>query len=276
MARKPPPRRPSASHDTSPSRNRWAGKEKPDWLSRALARAGVFPLAEAEDAIRAGRVTINGRVMRSPLAPVPEGAVLRVDGAEIRREVETRVLAFHKPADLLTSTVSQHRTGTVYEVLLPQLPDELSRYTWHAIGRLDRGTTGLLLFTNDEKLVAHATSPGTHLPKRYVATVQGTADEEKVEPLRRGITLDDGPARPAKVKIRDAHTVEITLTEGRHHQVKRMLGAVGLPARALHREAVGGVELDIPEGTFRLLSPEEISQGLRYSGRDGAATRPAG
>ena len=265
MARKPPPRRPPTSRSNPPSQSRWEGKAKPDWLSRALARAGVLPLPEAEEAIRAGRVTINGRVAREPLAPVPEGAVLRVDGAEIRREVETRVLAFHKPADLLTSTVSQHRTGTVYEVLLPQLPDELARYTWHAIGRLDRGTTGLLLFTNDEKLVAHATSPETHLPKRYVATVQGTADEEKVEPLRKGLVLEDGPTRPAKVKLRDAHTVEISITEGRHHQVKRMLGAVGLPVRALHREAVGGVQLDVPEGTFRELTPEEISEGLRYT-----------
>ncbi|WP_224247759.1 pseudouridine synthase [Hyalangium gracile] len=268
MARKPPPRRPSASHDKPPSRSRWEGKAKPDWLSRALARAGVFPLAEAEDAIRAGRVSINGRVAKQPLAPVPEGAVLRVDGVEVQREVETRVLAFHKPADVLTSTVSQHRTGTVYEVLLPQLPDELSRYTWHAIGRLDRGTTGLLLFTNDEKLVAHATSPETHLPKRYVATVQGTADEEKLEPLRRGVMLEDGPTRPAKVKLRDAHTVEVSVTEGRHHQVKRMLGAVGLPVKALHREAVGDVLLDVPEGTFRELTPEEISHGLRYSGQN--------
>ncbi len=265
MPRKPPPRRPAGSQSKPPSRSRWEGKAKPDWLSRALARAGVFPLPEAEEAIRAGRVTINGRVAREPLAPVPEGAVLRVDGTEIPREVETRVLAFHKPADLLTSTVSQHRTGTVYEVLLPQLPDELARYTWHAIGRLDRGTTGLLLFSNDEKLVAHATSPETHLPKRYVATVQGTADEEKVEPLRRGMTLEDGPTRPAKVKIRDAHTVEISITEGRHHQVKRMLGAVGLPVRALHREAVGGLQLDVPEGAFRELTPEEISEGLRYT-----------
>lgn len=265
MARKPPPRRSSASQDKPPSRSRWEGKAKPDWLSRALARAGVFPLAEAEEAIRAGRVTLNGRVVKQPLAPVPEGTIIRVDGAEIQREVETRVLAFHKPADLLTSTVSQHRTGTVYEVLLPQFPDDLSRYTWHAIGRLDRGTTGLLLFTNDEKLVAHATSPESHLPKRYVATVQGTADEEKIEPLRKGVMLEDGPTRPAKVKLRDEHTVEVTVTEGRHHQVKRMLGAAGLPVRALHREAVGGVELDVPEGTFRLLTPEEISQGLRYT-----------
>jgi pseudouridine synthase len=264
MARKPPPRRSPASPDKPPSRSRWEGKAKPDWLARALARAGVLPLPEAEEAIRAGRVTVNGHVVRSPLAPVPEGALLRVNGTEVKREVETRVLAFHKPADLLTSTVGQHRTGTVYDVLLPQLPEKLSGYTWHAIGRLDRGTTGLLLFTNDEKLVAHATSPDTHLPKRYVATVQGTADEAKLAPLRQGVMLEDGPARPAKVKLRDEHTVEVIVTEGRHHQVKRMLGAVGLPGRALHREAVGGVELDVEEGKFRLLKAEEISQGLSY------------
>jgi pseudouridine synthase len=267
MPRKPPPRRHSAPKDKPPSRSRWEGKAKPDWLSRALARAGALPLPEAEDAIRAGRVSINGRVVRQPLAPVPEGAVLRVDGVEVHREVETRVLAFHKPADLLTSTVAQHGTGTVYEVLLPQLPDALARYTWHAIGRLDRGTTGLLLFTNDEKLVAHATSPETHLPKRYVATVLSTADDEKVEPLRRGMLLEDGPTRPAQVTVRDLHTVEVTVTEGRNHQVKRMLGAVGLPVRALHREAVGGVELDVPEGTFRLLTPAEIAEGLHYGDR---------
>ena len=180
------------------------------------------------------------------------------------QEAPTRVLAFHKPAELLTSTVGQHRVGTVYEVLLPQLPPDLARFTWHAVGRLDRGTTGLLLFTNDEKLLAHVTSPETGLPKRYVATVFSDADEEKVEPLRQGLKLEDGPVRPAKVVLRDVHTVEVTVTEGRNHQVKRMLGAVGLPVRALHREAVGGIELDVAESAFRLLTDAEVVEGLRY------------
>ncbi|NTX13060.1 rRNA pseudouridine synthase [Myxococcus sp. CA056] len=248
---------------------RWEGKEKPDWLSRALARAGVFPQKEADDAIRAGRVTINARVALMPLAPVPPGSVVRVDGKVVPLSAPaTRVLAFHKPAGVLSSTVSQHRTGTVFEVLLRQLPPDLAGYTWHAVGRLDVDSTGLLLFSNDDKFVAHATSPDTQLPKRYVATVFSTPDEARVEPLRQGMTLDDGPARPATVRIRDEHTVEVTLTEGRHHQVKRMLGAVGLPVRALHREAVGGIELnDIPEGTYRLLTEEEVRDGLLYSGR---------
>ncbi|MBN9683744.1 MULTISPECIES: pseudouridine synthase [unclassified Corallococcus] len=264
MARKSerPPKSP-------PRPNRWEGKEKPDWLSRALARAGAMPQDEAEAAIKAGRVTVNGRVATTPLTPVPPDAVIKVDGMPVRKGTPTHVLAFHKPAGVLTSTARQHRTGTVFELLLPQLPLELNRFTWHAVGRLDVDTTGLLLFTNDDKLVAHATSPETNLPKRYVATVFSTADDAKVEPLRQGMMLDDGPARPAKVRVRDEHTVEVTLTEGRHHQVKRMLGAVGLPARALHREAVGDITLDdIPEGGFRLLTEEEVREKLNYSGRD--------
>ncbi|HYO72934.1 MAG TPA: pseudouridine synthase [Archangium sp.] len=266
MNRKPPARRsppPSSNKHTHPGR--WEGKAKPDWIARALARAGVLPQEEAEAAIKAGRVSMNGKVVKQPLAPVLPGAAVRVDGLPVSLEAPTRVLAFHKPAELLTSTVSQHRVGTVYEVLLPQLPPELAGFTWHAVGRLDRGTTGLLLFTNDDKLVTHATSPETHLTKRYVATVFSEADEEKVEPLRQGVQLEDGPARPAKVRLRDAHTVEVTVTEGRNHQVKRMLGAVGLPVRALHREAVGGVELDVPEGSFRLLTDTEVAEGLRYT-----------
>lgn len=263
------PRKPDKPKLPQQQHKRWEGKEKPDWLSRALARAGVFPQKEAEDAIRAGRVSINGRVAKMALAPVPPGATVKVDGLVVSLAApSTRVLAFHKPAGLLSSTERQHRTGTVFEALLPQLPPELAGYTWHAVGRLDVDSTGLLLFTNDDKLVAHATSPDTRLPKRYVATVFSTADDDKVEPLRRGMPLDDGLARPAKVSVRDEHTVEVTLTEGRHHQVKRMLGAVGLPVRALHREAVGGVDLEgIPEGTFRLLTEAEVREGLRYEGR---------
>lgn len=263
MPRKPPPPRPAPARHAHPSR--WEGKTKPDWLSRVLARAGALPQKEAEEAIQAGRVSINGRTVRQPLAPVVPGAQVRLDGQPVALEPPIRVLAFHKPAELLTSTVGQHGVGTVYEVLLPQLPPELAGFTWHAVGRLDRGTTGLLLFTNDDKLVTHVTSPDTHLTKRYVATVFSEATEDKLEPLRQGVALEDGPARPAGVRLRDAHTVEVTVTEGRNHQVKRMLGAVGLPVRALHREAVGGVELDVPEGGFRLLTPSELAEGLQYT-----------
>ena len=175
------------------------------------------------------------------------------------------MLAFHKPKDSLTSTMRQRNVSTVFELLLPTLTTELSRFHWHAVGRLDKDTTGLLLFTNDERLVAHATDPEARLPKRYVATVQGHAEDAKVEPLRRGLMLEDGPCLPARVTVRDEKTVEVTVTQGRHHQVKRMLGAVGLPVNALHREAIGSLELDLPEGTWRELTEEEIRDSLGFA-----------
>ena len=132
------------------------------------------------------------------------------------------------------------------------------------LGRLDPDTTGLLLFTNDERFVGHATAPEKELPKRYVAIVTGPTEDARLQHLREGITLHDGPARPAKAVFRSTGQVELTITEGRNHQVKRMLGAVGLPVRQLHREATGEVVLDVPLGALRELTPDEIRRGLRY------------
>src|SRR5262249_38600403 len=150
-------------------------------------------------------------------------------------------------------SAGRDRRGTVFDVLLPQLTEEQARYGWHAVGRLDVDTTGLLLFTNDERFVAHATSPETHPPKRYLATVHEKVTGAMLEPRRQGVTRDDGPARPASARVREKGLVELTLTEGRNHQVKRMLAAVGLPVLALHREAVGALALDVPEGCYREL-----------------------
>jgi pseudouridine synthase len=202
---------------------------------------------------------------------VRPGDELRVDGRMISLTSPMVVLMFHKPVGVVTSTQDPEGKGTVFERLLAVLPSELQRYGWHAVGRLDRDTTGLLLFTNDEKVVQHITSPQTHLPKRYVAAVGSRADDAKLEPLRRGIPLHDGLARPAKARVLEDGRVELTITEGRHHQVKRMLGEVGLPVIQLHRAAIGGLELDIPEGAYRRLSEEEVGQALLFSPADGVS-----
>lgn len=238
-----------------------------DWIARAFARAGVMPLREAEHAVRAGRVQVAGRIVKEPFAVVKPNDVVKVDGHPVSLSFRTRVLAFHKPAGVITAENDRERVGTVFERLQSTLPDDLRSYGWHAVGRLDRDTTGLLLFTNDERFVEHATSPQTHLPKRYVATVQGTASEEKLEPLRRGITIDGQLVRPAKARVREDGRVELTITEGKFHQVKRMLAAVKLPVRALHREQVGELVLDVEEGHSRELSVEEIRDLLGYGAR---------
>lgn len=241
-----------------------------DWLSRAFARAGVMPLQEAEEVIRAGRVVLDSRVEKEPMAPVHPASRASLDGREVSLRWQTRVLQFHKPAGVVTHGTDPEGIGTVFDALRAALPTELQRFGWHAVGRLDRDTTGLLLFTNDEKFVGHATAPATHLPKRYVARVGAKVSDAKLAPLRKGVKLDDGElTRPAKAKARGEDSVELVLTEGKFHQVKRMLNVVGLPTLALHREAVGGLELDVPLGAYRALNDEEVKVKLNFEPRRG-------
>ncbi len=245
-----------------------AGPEKPDWLGRALARAGAAPLREAEAMVEAGRVKVDGKVVRHPFAPVPKGAQVELDGRPLDVAVSTRVLAFHKPAGVVCSDQDQHGGGgTVFEALQEVLPESLRAYGWHAVGRLDRDTTGLLLFTNDERFVAHATSPTTKLPKRYVAKVGAPVTDAHLSKLASGLVLEDGPTLPAQARRRSEREVELVLTEGRFHQVKRMLGAVGLPVLSLHREAIGGLELDVELKAVRLLADSEVESLLGYRPR---------
>jgi 23S rRNA pseudouridine2605 synthase/16S rRNA pseudouridine516 synthase len=249
------------------ARERNAPAEKPDWLSRALSRAGVLPVKEAEEAIEKGRVKVDGRVVSKPFAPLAQDARVTLDGKPVDVTARTRVLMFHKPAGLVCALRDMQNVGTVFEALRRLLPADLVNYSWHAVGRLDRDTTGLLLFTNDERFVAFATSPQTHLPKRYLAQVSSSASDEHLAPLRRGVTLDDGPARPALAVLREPGLVELTLTEGRNHQVKRMLALVKLPVKKLHREAVGELVLDIDVGQLREVRPAEIKEALRFTHR---------
>ncbi len=238
---------------------------KPDWLARALGKAGVMPRAQAEAAIREGRVTLDGRVEREPFAPVRAGVEVRVDGQVRSLDAPVWALMLHKPAGRVVHGSDAEGVGTVFEWLRERLTPALLGHEWLAVGRLDRDTTGLLLFTNDERLVRHGTSPERHLAKRYVAAVEGTPGEAALRRLREGLVLEDGPTRPAGARLRAPDVVELTLTEGRHHQVKRMLAAVGHPVRTLHREAVGGVTLDVPEGTWRRLEDDEVARGLGFA-----------
>lgn len=250
---------------------RGAVVEEGDFLSRALSRAGVLPLGEAERAIREGRVSVNGKVATVVVAPLDEGARVEVDGEVVDVRPTTRVLAFHKPKGLVVDGRDPEGIGTVFERLHALLPEELRGYGWLAVGRLDRDTTGLLFFTNDERFVAHATDPETKLPKRYVATVSGRISDVKLEKLRSGVDLGDFTSLPAKAEQRGPHEVALTLTEGKFHQVKRMLGALGLSTLELHREAVGEYVVDVPLDSIRLLADDEVERLLGYQPRHRAS-----
>lgn len=238
-----------------------------DFLSRALSRAGVLPPIEAERAIREGRVTVNGKVATVVVAPLEDGDRVELDGARVDVRPSTRVLAFHKPKGLVVDGRDREGIGTVFERLHALLPPELRGYGWLAVGRLDRDTTGLLFFTNDERFVAHATDPSTKLPKRYVATVSGKVSDAKLERLHSTIDLGDFESQPAKAERRGEKQVVLTLTEGKFHQVKRMLTAVGLATLELHREAVGEYVIDVPLDSLRALTDDEVTRLLGYHPR---------
>jgi 23S rRNA pseudouridine2605 synthase/16S rRNA pseudouridine516 synthase len=124
-----------------------------------------------------------------------------VDGQVRSLEAQLLVLMFHKPAGVIVAGTDPEGVGTVFERLRSVLPEEMRGFEWYAIGRLDRDTTGLLLFTNDERVVQHGTSPEKNLPKRYVADVAGGPSEEALSRLREGLVLEDGPTRPAGARL---------------------------------------------------------------------------
>ena len=239
-----------------------------DWLARALGRLPAVEDGRTEDAITAGRVRVDGEATTDPFTPVGASSRVAVDGQPIDLHWRTEVLAFHKPRGLVVAGHDPEGVGTVFESLRAALGAPRKDVAWHAVGRLDRDTTGLLLFTNDEAFVAFATRPETHLPKHYLATVEGRVTGEALERLRTGIDIEGVTTRPALAAQVAPGQVSLTITEGRHHQVRRMLAAVRLSVLALHRDSVGGLVLDVEPGGVRGLSDEEV-RALGYQPRSG-------
>ena len=236
-------------------------------LDRLLSRAGVCSRTAAQRAIAEGRVQVNGRVVRDPEQWIDAGRdVVQFDGTEVR-ERQKEVWLLHKPTGYVTTASDERGRATVYE-LLPQ------DHTWLApIGRLDRDTSGLLLFTNDSDLGDAITAPASKLPKTYVARCRGRLRDDAIAALAAGVTLRDGPTLPAQVRrvvvaadeaATDAAerttTLELVLVEGRNRQVRRMLEAIGSEVLTLHRARIGPLELgDLPLGQARPATPGELA-----------------
>ncbi len=231
-------------------------------LDRALSRAGVCSRNDARAWIAAGRVKLNGALAFDPEQWVDVGRdKLTVDGRRI--DAKARVyLALNKPKGVLTSHGDPSGRRTVYDLL-----GDLEQWVV-PVGRLDRDTSGLLLLTNDTDWAEHIASPKRHVAKTYRAQVAPRLDEDALERLRAGVELDDGPTRPAKaVRVRDAGAttiVELTISEGRNRQVRRMLREVGGRVRELKRISIGALELgDLASGKWRRLTADEVRQFQR-------------
>ncbi|HLP03160.1 MAG TPA: pseudouridine synthase [Opitutaceae bacterium] len=219
-------------------------------LDQILASLGYGSRREVRDLIDAGRVTVDGKLADDPGAKARPAAV-RLDGEPLEFPDGLFVL-FHKPADCVCS--HDTREGRrIYDLLPPRWLARNPAVT--SVGRLDRDTTGLLLLTDDTALVHRLTSPKHHVDKVYEATLDRAPDSALIETFAAGTLLlaeEEKPCAPARLVLRGGTEVELTLTEGRFHQVKRMFAHFGYEVRRLHRSRFGEFSLgELAPGEWR-------------------------
>jgi len=223
-------------------------------LNAYLARAGVASRRKADELIKAGRVTVNGAPGQLNTFVGARDRV-EVDGQPVSKQRLAYVL-LHKPAGVVTTASDPHARRTVVELV--DVPERVV-----PVGRLDADTTGALLLTNDGELAHMLAHPRYGVDKTYVVDVEGAPSDEALASLERGVDLEDGRTAAARVRRLGRSRVELTIHEGRKHQVKRMLDAVGHPVVRLHRSVYAGVSADdLEPGAWRALRADEVA-GLR-------------
>ncbi|HEY3105544.1 MAG TPA: pseudouridine synthase [Gaiellaceae bacterium] len=219
-------------------------------LNAYLARAGVASRRGAEDLIRSGRVRVNGEDAGLATFVGPNDLV-ELDGQRLDPEPLAYVL-LHKPAGVVTTARDPHGRPTVVDLV-----QHAQRVV--PVGRLDADTTGALVLTNDGPLAHRLMHPRYEVDKVYEVDVEGEPSSTALSRLEQGVELEDGMTSPAQVRRLGPSRLELTIHEGRKHQVKRMLEAVGHAVRRLHRSRYAGLTLDgLAPGEWRELTPEEV------------------
>jgi len=227
-------------------------------LERAFSKAGAGSRTEARSWIGSGRVRVNGKVIQNPDHWVNlDRDRITLDGKPVRAAGKQYVLLY-KPKGYLTTYRDPEGRPTVYDLLT-------GMDAWVApVGRLDLDTSGLLILTNDTDLAERLTNPDHKVPKTYQLKSSIILSDDQLQQLRDGIVLSDGPTRPARVtRLRDSvkySFLELTITEGRNRQVRRMIEALGAKVLKLVRTSIGPIRIgDLPIGRWRPLTNEELA-----------------
>jgi len=241
-------------------------------LARAISKMGYCSRSRAEDAIRAGRVRINGAVKTNVEAPVHLGKDrIEIDGHEIKK-AEKIYLMLNKPRGVVTTASDERGRETIYSFLDKYNDGSLN---WVApVGRLDKASEGLLLITNDSEWAAKITAPDTDVDKIYHVQIARQATPEMIEKLKRGFTVKDGEflgvKRAGVIRSGERNCwVEIVLDEGRNRHIRRMFETIGIEVLRLIRVAIGELKLgDLPKGEVRALSEQERLLLFRKANED--------
>jgi 23S rRNA pseudouridine2605 synthase len=223
-------------------------------LAKHLAHAGVASRRGAEELIAAGRVTVDGVVVRDPASDVTGDEEIAFDGEPVGAKPPRLVVyAVNKPPGVVSTAKDTHGRPTVVDLVhAPGL-------RLYPVGRLDADTEGLLLLTNDGELAHRLTHPSFGVDKEYLAEVEGRPSPAALRRLREGVALDDGVTAPARVSLPEPNLVRIVIHEGRNRQVRRMCEAVGHPVTRLVRTRIGPVaERSLRPGRWRHLGASEV------------------
>jgi 16S rRNA pseudouridine516 synthase len=224
-------------------------------LDRYLSNTTILSRSQAQKAVRQGRVRVNGELVKQPSVDVAERADVSLDEVKLAKP-GYRYYMLNKPQGYVCSTSDQNNS-TVLELL-----DEPVLRGLHFAGRLDKDATGLVLITDDGAWSHRLVAPSRHCPKTYLVSLAEPLPEQAAETLRNGVRLrsEAQPTRPAQLEILQPTRIRLTVTEGRYHQVKRMLAAVGNQVVELHRERIATLTLDrcLGPGQYRSLSHSEL------------------
>lgn len=231
-------------------------------IDKYLAHAGVGSRKEVKKFIKDKRVTLNGTFVRSDKVHITDGDVVCVDGEEVRYQ-EYIYYMLNKPAGYVSATEDN------FDPTVMELIDDYHKDLF-PVGRLDKDTEGLLLITNDGQLAHRLLSPKHHVDKTYYALIDGIVDQSDIEAFDDGIELDEFKTKPAVLKIlavKDGQSeIEVTIQEGKFHQVKRMFIARGKKVQYLQRIAMGPLVLDskLPLKAYRPLTDDEMNSLMNH------------
>ncbi len=211
-------------------------------LAKFISDNGIASRRSAEDLIQSGRVSVDGKVVDTPVFFVDGSQKVYVDGKKIQQKNEIKLYMFHKPINTMTTTSDPLGRKTIYDVLDKQYRN--LKY----IGRLDFKTTGLLLLTNDGNLARQMSLPKNKIERTYIATVDSFS-KTGLDKARNGVVVDGIRYRPMKIEVINEHNLKVTVKEGKKNEIRIVLKYIGSPVKALHRISYGLIKLgNLPAG----------------------------